>query len=235
MWGDRRKKSKKKSTKKRSDGESGLGTFADSAYWRIFDKDDQASHEPDNARFKTVRAPTIWEADAKFVPVKYGFSKYKFDIPVLGAVFERVSRWENGMSKKKKNGKVEMESNTIESGCVDPKLIAKYGLTKDTRTEQYAEILLPMNKNMQGAKEIYSFRQLKYWTNLKASLADAGKDGSCYQDFKDFSTNEIRQGFGLYVVQGLCHSPRVELKFRSQQQYKVHGNDFVYISFDRGG
>ena len=53
--------------------------------------------------------------------------------------------------------------------------------------------------------------------------------------FKDFSTNEIRQGFGLYVFQGLCPLPRFELKFRSQQQDKVHGNDFVYISFDRGG
>ena len=78
------------------------------------------------------------------------------------------------------------------------------------------EILLPMKKNMQGGKERLSFRQLNNWTNLKASLADAGKDGSCYQDFKDFSTNEIRQGFGLYVLQGLCTSPRVELKFCSK-------------------
>ena len=68
-----------------------MGTFADSAYWRILDKDDQATHEPDNDRFKNSRAPTIGEADAKFVPVKYGFSKYKLDIPVFGAVVERVS------------------------------------------------------------------------------------------------------------------------------------------------
>ena len=106
--GGSKKKSRKKSTKKRSDGESGLGTFADSAYWRILDKDDQTTHEPDNARFKTARAPTIGEADEKFVPVKYGFSKYNFDILVFGAVVERVSRWANGMSKKKRNGKVEM-------------------------------------------------------------------------------------------------------------------------------
>ena len=84
------------------------------AYWRILDKYDQSTKEPDNARFKTARASTIGEADAKFVPVKYGFSKYKFNIPVFGAVVERVSRWANGMSKKKSNGKVETESNTIE-------------------------------------------------------------------------------------------------------------------------
>ena len=93
------------------------------------DKDDQATHEPDNARFKTARAPKIGEADAKFLPVKYGFSKYNFDIPVFGAVVERVSRWANGISKNKSNGKVEMERNTRESGCVDPKFIAEHGLT----------------------------------------------------------------------------------------------------------
>ena len=55
------------------------------------DKYDQATHEYDNARFKTARAPTIGEADAKVVTVKYGFSMYKCDIPVFGAVVERVS------------------------------------------------------------------------------------------------------------------------------------------------
>ena len=54
-----------------------------------------------------------------------------------------------------------------------------------------------------------------------------GRVARANRDFKDFSTNEIRQGFGLYVLQGLCPSPRVELKFHSQQQDKVHGNDFV--------
>ena len=168
------------------------------------DKDNQATPEPDNARFKTARSPTIGEADAKFVPVKYGFSIYKFDISVFGAVVKRVSLWANGMSKKKRNGNFETESNTRESGCVDPKFIVEHGLTKDTKPEQYAEILLPMNKNMQVGKERLYFQQLKDWTNLKASLADAGKDGSCYRYFKDFSTNDIHQGFGLYVSQGLC-------------------------------
>ena len=86
---------------------------------------------------------------------------------------------------------------------------------------------------MQGGKERLSFRQLKDWTNLKASLADAGKYGSCYLCFKNFSTNDILRGFGLYVLQGLFPLPRFELKFRSQQQDKVHGNDFVYRSFSR--
>ena len=138
------------------------------------------------------------------------------------------------MSKKKGNGKVDMESNTREFGCVDPKFIPEHGLTKDKRPEEYAEILQPINKNMQGGKERLPFRQLKDWTNLKASLADVGKDGSFYRDLKEFSTNEIRQGFGLYLLQGLCTSPRVELKFCSQQQDKVHSNDFVYRSFGRG-
>ena len=69
---------------------------------------------------------------------------------------------------------------------------------------------------------------MKDWTNLKASLADAGKNGLCSRDFKQFTTKEIRQHLGLYVLQGLCPSPRVEMKFQLQHQDKLHGNDFVY-------
>ena len=40
-----------------------------------------------------------------------------------------------------------------------------------------------------------------------------------------------RQHMSLYVLQGLCPSPRVEMKFKSQNKEKVHGNDFVHRSF----
>ena len=96
------------------------------------------------------------------------------------AVVERISRWANGREKKDSKGKAQTEKIKRETGCVDPKVIKKYKLTTNTRPEEYADIVLPFKKNMQGGKEQLSFRQLKDWTNIKASLADAGKDGTCY-------------------------------------------------------
>ena len=220
-----------KVTKKRSDGESGLSSFPSTAYWRVLEPDEVATEEPENSTFKNARAPTIDARDAKFVPVKYGFSKYKFDIPIFNAITERVSRWANGREKKKKDGSVLKDTTMRKVGCIDPRYISKHKLNTQTRPDQYADLLLPMDINMQGGRERLSFRQMKDWTNLKASLADAGKNGLCYRDFKQFTTKEIRQHLGLYVLQGLCPSPRVEMKFQSQDQDKLHGNDFVYRSF----
>ena len=222
---------KKKKAKGRSDGEKGMGAFPDTAYWRVLNPDSEPTQEPSNPTFNNPRAPTVVERDAKYVPVKYNFSSYKFQVPIFSAFVERVSRWANGREKKDKDGKTLTEKTERETGCVNPKAIKKYKLTTETRPEEYAEIVLPFHKNVQGGKQRLSFRQLKDWTNTKASLADAGKEGTCYRDFKDFSTNEIRQHLGLYVLQGLCPSPRVEMKFHSQQDDKVHGNDFVYRSF----
>ena len=222
-------KPKKKSRKKSS--ESGMGTFAPNAYWRILDTDVEPMKEPENPTFRNAHAPTIEKRDAMFVPMKFGFSKYKFTVPEFNACVEREQRWTNGRIKKNKNGTVMTEKTPRETGCVDPSFIKLHNLTPKSRPDHYVDILLPMKKNTHNGKERISFWMMKDWTNLKASLADAGKDGSCYRDFVDFTTEKLRQHFGLYVLQGLCPSPRIEMKFHSKSQDKTHGNDLVYRSF----
>jgi hypothetical protein len=80
--------------------------------------------------------------------------------------------------------------------------------------------------------ELPSFLLFAKWTNLKATLAGAG--GTMYQDWKPFSAEEIRQHLGLYILNGLSPSPRVEHKFRPQRDDVVHGSDFVYRAFGGG-
>ena len=163
--------------------------------------------------------------------MEYSFSNYVFNIPKFIAVVSRVMRWANGRVKRKKSGEADRESTRRTTGCVDPAFIQKHNLTTSSQPEDYINILLPLKKNIHQGKEYISFQQLKQWTNIKASLAGAGKDGVCYPDFKDFTEKEIQQHIGLYVFQGLCPSPRIELKFNPQHRDKIHGNDFVYRSF----
>jgi len=40
---------------------------------------------------------------------------------------------------------------------------------------------------MISGKEWISFEQMTRWTNMKASLAGAGTDGTCYEEFRLFS------------------------------------------------
>ena len=65
------------------------------------------------------------------------------------------------------------------------------------------------------------------WTNLKAILAGAGQYGKYYRDFVPFTPEEIRQHFALYILHGLSPPPQIEIKFHTQEQDKLNGNDFT--------
>ena len=46
-----------------------------------------------------------------------------------------------------------------------------------------------------------------------------------------FSARYLRHNFGIYLLQGLAPSPRIENKFNPQFRDRIAGNDFVYNSF----
>ena len=79
--------------------------------------------------------------------------------------------------------------------------------------------------------EIMSMKLLTKWTNLKATLAGASSDGNIYQDYHHFTTKELLQHIGIYIIHGISPSPRVEHKFKPKHVDSVHGNDMVYYSF----
>ena len=83
-----------------------IGTFPKTARWKIIKPDNNPTDEPSNPTFKNLRAPTIEERDAKYVPVKFNFSSYEFDIPMFSAFLDHILQWTNGRKKKDKNSKV---------------------------------------------------------------------------------------------------------------------------------
>ena len=61
-------------------------------------------------------------------------------------------------------------------------------------------------------------------------LSNAGSGGSIYKDFTPFSTFELMKHIGLYFLNGVSPSPRVEMKMRPQSLDPFNGNDMVYNS-----
>ena len=107
----------------------------------------------------------------------------------------------------------------------------KYKLSPTTTPLEYMEVFLPFKKNPYSTKreQMISLNQLKKFTNTKALLAGAGD--TLYPEFTPFTTKEIQQHLGLYILNGLSPSPRVEYKFSSQHLDEVHGKDFVFKNF----
>jgi hypothetical protein len=217
------------SSKMRDGKESGLATFDEKCFWRVLDPEDTEVDEPDNPTFRIPRAPTIDEGSAEHVPVKHNFSIH-FDRPAFTGTVNIPLQYSNGTLKKNKNGTVKTEKVVRKKGTMDPKFKKNHKLTSLSSPEEFFNAVLPLKNNMHNGKEYLSFDLLTKWTNTKAILAGAGL-GTCYPEFTPFTINEIRQHIGLYVLYGLSPCPRIEQKFKSQFEDKVHGSDFVFSSF----
>ena len=74
-----------------------------------------------------------------------------------------------------------------------------------------------------------SFEKMTNWTNTKAQMDGAAS--TIYLELEPFKALELRQHFGLYILQGLAPSPRIEYKFNAQVKDRIAGNDFVSQSF----
>ena len=91
-----------------------------------------------------------------------------------------------------------------------------------------------MKSNPYCTKRLHDFPSIELltkWTNQKAILAGAGKDGTCYKDFVPFTAREFRQHIGVYIFHGLSPSPRVDNKFRPDHFDELHDKHFIYNSF----
>jgi hypothetical protein len=191
--------------------------------------------KPLNPSFTTAtRVPTVPVNEADVVPVKHNFAEV-FDRPRFSGTYERVIKHRNTRVRYDDSGKIRNERLPREKVGPNPAFVKKHKLTIHSHPADFAEVFVPYQKNpYDGADEHPSFQALANYTNSKAIMLQAGKGGAVYPDFKPFAMHEIRQHLGLYVLNGLNPSPRVELKFRSSAQDELHGSDFVRNSFGPG-
>ena len=64
------------------------------------------------------------------------------------------------------------------------------------------------------------------WKNLKGILWNFGEVGGLYPTRKPFTRCEVKEFVGLYILNGTSISPRIEYKFRSQEEDPVNDSDF---------
>ena len=206
--------------------------FAATAYWTELQPDEQTIAEPENPNFLQPRAPTIPAEQAMSVPApKHNFT-LNLNIPKFeGTYVERIT------TNSLRNGRGTAVSQTIhhprQKGQVSDRIRKKFRLSASTAPRDFVDIFLPDKSQIYDGKHYFSIEQITKWTNQKAMLAGAGTS-STYPDFKPFTSTEIRQHLGIYILNGIAPSPTVESKFSSQATDPVHGNDMVFRAFDSG-
>ena len=107
--------------------------------------------------------------------------------------------------------------------------IRKHGLNLDSHPAEWFQSFLPITNTRRN--QVFSIENCLSWTNTKAMMENAGGKGGKYNDFVPFSLDEFQRHIGLYLLQALLPSLQVEMKFYSQSEDPVNGNDFVHHSF----
>ena len=208
--------------------QDGMKTFHPDAVWRPLQANNTVVEEPANPTFRIGRAPTIPLQDAAHVPVKHNFSE-SFAVPEFSGKHIKYELNRRGSRKRDCCGQQIFTEELRERGVPDPVFLSKHKLGPYSYPWEFANAFIPFHQDKKD-KNHFSFELLMQWTNLKAALAGAGTN--IYKgEYHPFSTKEIRQHFGLYVLHGISPTPRIEYKFSPEHKDRVCGNTFVHTSF----
>ena len=70
---------------------------------------------------------------------------------------------------------------------------------------------------------------------MKATIANAGKRGGKYADFIDFTKFELMSHLSLYLLHAISPYPRLEMKFKSEDEDMVNGLTLCNEVFGKSG
>ena len=239
--------------KKAPNTTAGLKSFPQTAYWRELVANKEVEQEPTNPTFINARGPTTQERDANVTVPKHSFAE-RFDIPLFTGRTKKIRRSRNGRIVWKKelvNDKrvPEYDTTTRTKGCVNPKFKKKHKLSSKSLPHEIADVFLPLHRKGKGLFPLEDdgptntkvpkwrgdIQTVCDWTNLKADLAGAGPHGGYYRDFVKFTPEEIRKHIAVYILHSLSPSPQLAMKFNTQVQDEINGNDFIANSIGPGG
>ena len=211
------------------------GVFDGGSKWVLLKQDDEELNEDDLRDVDGVeyRAPTEPENEGRDGYQKKRNYSEKFDrgvfsgtatLPVLRGRWKQVSYDDDGSVE------YESDKQPIEETTPNIEWCESRGLSLDSHPVEWFDAFFPVKSKRQGGMNAFNVECLLSWTNAKARVMNAGLGGK-YGDFEDFTLIELMRHIGLYLFHGLSPSPQVEMKFKSQQEDPVNGNDFVHSAF----
>jgi len=157
--------------------------------------------------------------------MRYDFVE-SFDRPVFK---EMSPEWR--FTRSKKNNRLQMNGRGIPryfsiirgKGRAKVSWLEKHDINNQSQPWKFVVTLMRTELTGEDKKRTL-FDNLLFWTNAKVILGYVGRGGA-YNGFTDFDIEEIKRFAGLYVMNGINVSPRIEYKFESQENDWVNEND----------
>ena len=135
--------------------------------------------------------------------------------------------------KKDGSGKDKLNTKVRQQGRPSLEWLQENNLTPESHPIEWLDALMTTGFTQVGGKKKRNtlFSQWTAWSNAKALLGNFADPDGQYPGFKNFKIQEIRRFIGLLILNGLNVSPRMEYKFKTQQQDPVNGNDLCSSVF----
>ena len=198
--------------------------FSPGAYWEELKCEGEVIEEdmPDG-----FRAPTVPAGETPFMK-KRNYEQV-FDRMVFTGVTEVPRLYKNNRIAKDKNGNVLFDKKACTETLPKISWVRKNKLSINSHPFYWFEAML--NVRRKDKETICTIEDFLEWTNLRAIKENAGLGGKYGKDWTPFTLDELMKHIGLYLFQGLSPSPQVEMKFYSQSEDPVNGNDFIKEAF----
>ena len=178
-----------------------------------------------NNTMPNAHAPTVPRdlADADF-KAKQNFGE-QFDRNVFSGTKKVPELFKNSRTVRDRAGRIQYKKQARVKGEPKQSFLNRHKLDRYSEPIEFFDAFMPQVNNNYGAY-LPSISQWTNWTNTKAIMMGAG-DTIYRGEWRSFTTKEVRQILGTYIIHGLAPTPRLEYKFYPQSHDPVTGNDFV--------
>ena len=218
----------------------GKDGFSPLARWEYLEDKDESLDLKDELEVDGIkyRSPTIPREEFERTGVgNGGKEKFNFIRTIQRKQFIKKAL----LPKKDSKGRVMKDRKTgewiytlqeVKKSVPNMKFIKKHRLSYKAEPFEWFNAFIPFKKSRSESNQDGSWT-IGEWTrntNLKAMLSNAGSGGTIYKDFTPFTTFELMKHVGLYFLNGVSPSPRVEMKLKPQAMDPFNGNDMVFNS-----
>ena len=195
--------------------------FPPTAYWRTLQPTGQVE-DPTSDSGSQFHGPTEDPETRRLQPKKRNFDDI-FDRPVFTGtskvpIFSKFKRRKLNPQTKKP----ESEVKTVgKKGVPKQDFLDQHNLSHESAPHKFFEAFVPYSMTAKWNS----------YTTIRAQQENAGELGGpngLYPDWKPFTIKELRQHIGVRMLHGIAPTPQLAMKFKSQTDDVVNGNDFVH-------
>ena len=205
--------------------------FDPGARWVLLEPDEEIQVEEEVLEVDGVNFHGPTSDRAEKGAKRYNYREQFDRLPFTGRA-KQPKLWANGRISIDRDRKVQYEVRDHTDTIPNIDFCFEHGLDLQSHPAQWFQAFLPIKNKGRGGRGLlpFSMESCLSWTNTKARMQNAGLGGK-YPDFEDFTLDELMQHTSLYLLQGLSPSPQIEMKFKSQLEDPVNGNDLVHQIF----